>query len=371
MATRPSKEADVSGYFHGLNYSLGDEDSRLELGVMPAGVRHAVSIAGSGARIVPLLARHPLVLTCVDMSVAQLALTSLRLACLEHFDRDTYLGFLGYRPMAAQERESRFHDLRLAEVERRILVEMMTRLHFGPVIYTGRFERTLRRLCFINRMVCGSRGRAIFEQTSLAAQRRFYSEGFPKRRFRVLTRLLGNAAVLNALLYRGAFPKRNIEPSAAQFYDGVFQRLLFDLPARQSFFLQMLFFGAVRHEEGLPSECDKATYEAAQSGLRNARVELVRDDLVDSVRKLRGVGFVSASDVPSFMPYEAAYGFLQSIRPALADGAKVVTRGHLRVVEPQLDGYCDITPAHAESLRNERTQLWHVRIYQHLLARTT
>ncbi|MDB5820171.1 MAG: putative transferase [Rhizobacter sp.] len=356
----------MSGYFSQLNYSLGDEDSRLELSVMPAGLPHAVTIAGSGGRVLPLLARSPRQLTCVDMSVAQLAMTSLRLACLERFDRDTYLRFMGYRPMSPAERESRFYDISLAEVERRVLKRVMTRESFGPVIYTGRFERTLRRLSVLNRVLVGPLGRAIFDAPTLAAQQAFFREQFPRRRFALVTRLLGNASVLNALLYRGAFPARNIEGSAAKFYDALFHRLLFDLPVRESFFLQLLFLGRIEFEEGMPAECEADIFEAAKAGLRNARVELVRGDLVRSLQGLRRVGFVSASDVPSFMPDPAAHAFLQSIRPTLSDGATVVTRGHLRVVSPRLEGFRDITSAHAESLTAERTQLWHVNIYRHL-----
>lgn len=355
----------MNRYFSQLNYSLGDEDSRLELAVMSADTTHAVSIAGSGGRVLPLLARQPRQLTCIDMSVAQLAMTSLRLACLDRFDRDTFLRFMGYRPMSPPERESLFYDISLAEVERRLLKRVLARDGFGPVIYTGRFERALRRLSAMNRVLVGACARAIFDQPTLAAQRVFYREHFPRRRFELVTRLLGNASVLNALLYRGAFPARNIEGSAARFYDRLFYRLLHDLPVRESFFLQLLFLGDIVHEEGMPAECDADVYQAAKAGLRNARVELVRGDLVRSLRGLRRVDFVSASDVPSFMPDLAAQAFLQSIRPTLSDGATVVTRGHLRVIAPRLDGFRDTTAEHVESIASERTQLWHVHVYRH------
>ncbi|NBW81737.1 DUF3419 family protein, partial [bacterium] len=68
-----------SAYFNTLNYSLANEDTALELGILPEQRRHVLSVAGSGARVLPLFAKSPQRLTCVDLSQEQLFLTELRI----------------------------------------------------------------------------------------------------------------------------------------------------------------------------------------------------------------------------------------------------------------------------------------------------
>ena len=46
-------------YFNQLNYTLGNEDTSLELAILPERVGHVFSVAGSGGRVVPLLAKFP------------------------------------------------------------------------------------------------------------------------------------------------------------------------------------------------------------------------------------------------------------------------------------------------------------------------
>ena len=55
-------------YFNSLNYTIGNEDASLELAVLPEKAQHVFTVAGSGSRIIPLLSKNPLRLTCVDSS---------------------------------------------------------------------------------------------------------------------------------------------------------------------------------------------------------------------------------------------------------------------------------------------------------------
>ena len=76
------------------------------------------------------------------------------------------------------------------------------------------------------------------------------------------------------------------------------------------------------------------------------------------------VDFLSFSDVPTFFKGPLEDSFLQDIRPGLKKGAVVVTRGHLRVCRPDARHYDVITPSYEGLLRQEKTQLWHVQVYQ-------
>src|SRR6185312_13405629 len=94
-------------YFNRLNYTLANEDTSLELGLLPEGVPHLMSVAGSGGRVLPLLAKFPKKVTCVDLSLEQLYLTELRFESLRALDHAEFLAFWGYPPSASEPHERR------------------------------------------------------------------------------------------------------------------------------------------------------------------------------------------------------------------------------------------------------------------------
>src|SRR4051794_7586327 len=87
-------------YFDALNYTLANEDTAVEHAALRDGEDLVVSVAGSGARVLPLLARSPRELVCVDVSPAQLMLTELRVESVRALDHASFLGFWGYPRVA-------------------------------------------------------------------------------------------------------------------------------------------------------------------------------------------------------------------------------------------------------------------------------
>jgi S-adenosylmethionine-diacylglycerol 3-amino-3-carboxypropyl transferase len=356
------------GYFQHLNYTMGDEDSGLERQILPEGARHVVAIAGAGGRVLPLLAKAPRRLSCIDINAPQLHLTALRLATLQALSHADFLGFWGYPPEArgwspARRREV-LHSLDLAPAAALFLYHFFDSFGYDPPIYQGRFEKTLATLSKINRFIAGKRGRAIFRATPPAA-RAYFQAHFPHRRFRLVLFLLGNSAILNSLLYKGDFPRKNIPGSTFSIYQAIFVRLLADLPPRESFFLQMAFLGELHYPEGNPDECTPAVFHAAQQALGSTEIRLHETDYRPFFQdEVREVDFVSFSDVPSFLPDAAAQRFLQEMSPALVPGALVVTRAHLRVAHPNTAGFGVVSAQYRHLMDRERTQLWRIQIYR-------
>lgn len=357
-----------AGYFaQDLNYSLGDEDTSVELATLAEHARHVVAIAGSGGRVVPLLSRAPKQLTCVDISSPQLALTELRIAALRALGHDEYVSFLGYppAPMAPAERKQRFQQLQLSDAARGILARIFEVNGWTRIAYLGRFEQTMAQLSRVNRVVTGRAGQQIFEATDLAAQAAYLASSFPHTRFRLVLRLLGNSAVLNSLLYKGDFPRKNRPESAYRIYRDIFDRLFTRSLARESYFLQLIFFGELRYAEGNPIECDPAIYEQARRALGTTKISYVKGDVLEVVRTAgEPVDFLSLSDVPTFFKGPLEQQFLQELRPRLARGAVVVTRGHLRVVTPEATGFESITPQYQAAIDRELTQLWQIQVHR-------
>jgi S-adenosylmethionine-diacylglycerol 3-amino-3-carboxypropyl transferase len=355
----------MADYFERLNYALGDEDTALEYTILPEQARHVLGVAGCGGRLLPLLARHPARLTCADISAPQLAFTRLRLALLEQTDRQSFMDFMGYRPeTSVARRKSIFRLLDLPLLDRRWLADLFHSRHWQAPIYQGAFEQTLQRLAKINGLFTGKAGRAIFQFRDLGEQSAYYQSRFPLKRWKAVIALLGNAAVLNSLLYRGAFPRNNLGISSREVYLDIFHTLFTTQVVRESFFLQMLFFGELRYPQGFPLECDPQVFQQAHKAQQQCRLTVVQGDIFDCASSCTDVDFVSFSDVPSFLPAEVGMDVLQRLRPALGEDALTVIRGHLHVVRPDSAGFCDVTAQFQDAIAREKTQLWRVQVYR-------
>jgi S-adenosylmethionine-diacylglycerol 3-amino-3-carboxypropyl transferase len=347
-----------------LNYSLGDEDSAVEHALLADNPDHVMAVAGGGGRNVPLLARAPARLTLIDILPEQLHLTRLRLEALRAWELPVYQGFLGYppEPMTPRDRRAHFEQLLLPAETRDYLNRAFTKAGWEPIAYMGKFEQTLIKLSKVVRLFTGKRGAGIFECADLDQQQRYYHDCFPHWAWRLVVLLLGNSTVLNSLLYRGEFPKKNVPGSAFGIYNRIFKRLLHDLPARRSFFLQLVFFGRIRYPEGNPIECDPKLYAAARRALTTAKVTISQDDVV--VAADPSVDVVYLSDVPSFFNADRERSFMRDLHGRLREGAVVAYRGHLRIPHPDLTGFEPLTAPIAAALREERTQLWQYFAYR-------
>jgi S-adenosylmethionine-diacylglycerol 3-amino-3-carboxypropyl transferase len=353
-------------YFSHLNYSLGDEDTGTELALLPERVGNVAVVAGSGARVLPLLSRRPRVLTCVDVNAVQLALTQCRFATLKTMELDDFLGFWGYppAPWSPSRRHEAYECLPLSAEVRACLDQPFCAQRWGPLIYAGRFEQMLQKLARINRVFTGERGARIFESHDIEDQRRYFEEHFPRRAWGIVVFLLANSAVLNTLLYRGAFPRENIPGSARENYAAIFRRLFRQHLVRQSFFLQVAFLGELRYAEGNPVECEPSVYAAARAALPDVEVRFRHGDIFEESLSHRPLDFVSLSDVPSFLAEGVAEMYLQKLKGCLNPSALVVARGHMRVVRPRSTGFEDLTSDHSWLLAQESTQLWTIQVHR-------
>jgi S-adenosylmethionine-diacylglycerol 3-amino-3-carboxypropyl transferase len=358
-------------YFNKLNYTLANEDTSVELAVLPSRVEHAVVVASSGARVVPLLAREPRLLTCVDVSPAQLSLTRLRLAAVRALDHESYLALLGYpcasaRVMSASDRKACFWALALPDEDRQRLLPFFEHVAWDAIAYSGTWEHTMRSISGAVRRVLGHHVQRFFSPATLGEHLRYLARDFPLCRWRLLILALGNAAALNALLYKGQHPRKNIPESYYRFYRRGFQRLFEQSRPQENFFLQMLFLGRLEHHEGLPLEADASVFAAAKSAL--ARTEL-RFQIGDVIELIRTGGtrfdFLSLSDTPSYYPAVRAHDFLQEIKSAASPAARVVPRYYFRV-PARLDtsGWARMTDDYRQLIEREKTQIYRIDVWE-------
>jgi S-adenosylmethionine-diacylglycerol 3-amino-3-carboxypropyl transferase len=366
-------------YFKTLNYSLANEDSSLEMGVLPDGSGHAFSIAGSGARVLPLFARKPRHVSIADMAPEQLWISELRIEAVRVLTHREYLAFFGY-PQGGRRTSStptqRRALLKKIETEGQLSHDakmfahsLFDNLHWQHPLYAGRWEHTFRRLARMMRRAVGQRGLQIFECKTLDEQRAFFEKEFPKRRFDVALMVLGNARTFNRLLYKGHFPAHNLPVSAQEMYRRAFTHLFTNGLARENYFLQLIMLGKLIHAEGNPVECKPDVFQQIKDGIRGATVHYLRGDANklahEAARNLGPIEFFSFSDVPSYFTGELESRYLQQLKPALAEGAAVVVRNYIHIPEwLDIAGYADEAGYYAELIAAEKVQVYDVHVYR-------
>jgi S-adenosylmethionine-diacylglycerol 3-amino-3-carboxypropyl transferase len=355
-------------YFSNLNYTLGNEDPTVELSILPLNAGHVFTIAGSGSRVIPLFARQPNKVTCVDSSIQQLSFAETRIETVRALDRQTFLAFWGYpgQSMSLGERKHCFEKLELSTLTRSSIEQIFKANNWQSLLYLGKWERTFRKLSILNRFITGRRSLGLFDSKDLREQADFYRHQFPKVRWALSVFLLGKAALFNALLYRGEFPKKNIPQSAYRFYAERFRGLFQVFLARQNFFLQLLFFGELRFMDGLPLECEPTIYLRAKQGIDNAQIEYVCGNIVEEASIANpGIDFLSLSDIPSYFKPPLEQEFLQKVRFALSPSALVIARYYLRIPENvDVSGYSDLTDRYRKVIAGEKVQMYSFGIYQ-------
>jgi S-adenosylmethionine-diacylglycerol 3-amino-3-carboxypropyl transferase len=366
MASTPRDVA--RRYFGNLNYTLANEDTAFELSVLREPVDHVAAVAGSGCRVLPLIGLARTRVTCIDLAAPQLFLTELRIAAARALDLAGYRAFLGYPPSPAspEERRRLFRALTLSAGARAFWTDHFAREEWRSPLYDGRWERTFARLARANRALTGEAGARLFEARTLEEQRAYVASGFPRAGWKRVLRLLGNAAVFNALLYRGSFPRKNTPGSHYELYDAAFSRLFERTLARENFFLQLVFFGEVRFAEGCPEEAQPVPFARAKEALERVLVDYRIGDAIAQATELPlPIDFLSLSDIASYFKGEREQTFLQSIRPALSARGRVVVRSYLHVPEGlDTTGFVRETEAIAEASRGEKVGVYDLDVYR-------
>lgn len=358
-------------YFNNLNYTLGNEDSSLEYEVLPNKVNHVFSIAGSGSRVLPLLAKKPKKLTCVDTSYEQLYLTELRIESLRILDYEEFLAFWSYPPKSLNpsDRKKLFETINLTPAAFKFLRQTFEENDWESLLYVGRWERTFIKLSRINRLFTGKKGAGLFKHKTPPEYYSYLKYHFPHLAWRFTVFLLGNAAVFNTLLYKGHFPKKNIPGTLHSFYINSFSRLFNQGPARNNFFLQLLFFGKLLFPEGNPIECNQKIFLLAKEGLMQSSISYIQGDFIEeAIKSSDPIDFVSFSDVPSYFSGDTEIKFLKKIYSNLSSGCLLVIRNYLHTPEEtETKGYEDVTKQYKNLIEKEKIQMYVISILKKVI----
>lgn len=356
-------------YFNSLNYTLGNEDTTLEVEMIKVLKPESIfSVCGSGGRSLPLINEKTKNISLCDLSKYQLALAELRLKTYKTLTHQDFLIFWGYCPYGeadySRRRKDLFYSLDLTVDTKKFFEELFVEIGFQSLLYLGKWEKTFKILASICKVLLGEKViDKLFSFHTLEDQKRYYESEFPKAKWKLVLFLLGNKSVFNALLYKGDFIKKNDPETHYQYYFNAFDRLFTTVLARESFFLNLCFFGKLKFHEGNPVESSHETLERIKNS--SCEVSFLASDMIKHLSEGdKKYDFLSLSDVPSYFGGELERKFLQMIKPSLNPGAIVVIRYYLRICDTDISGYKDVTNDYADLLRHEKVQMYKVNIYQ-------
>lgn len=323
-------------YFSDLNYTLSNEDTRIELELMPQNADKIFAICGSGARVLPLMTKNPKHIDVVDMAEPQLKFCELRLQAMRDLAYDQYLYFMGYRgaPQTGDEntvtREELFQKIQLRPEIQKYWLERKAQWSLHGFIYTGKWEGHFQKLGKIFREYLKCDFTKIFEAQTLEEQRELYQKHWPHVRWKSFIRVAASEYVFNKFLYKGHFSgadeKRTDQRPPYQMIMEEFERLFQTQLARRNYFMQVLFLGRIRYEEGLPIEAHEAVFQKIKKSTTTLSYTL--GDLTKVLRE-NTYDFVSLSDTISYLTDEDANQILQRM-PNVKSGSRVVIRAFLR-----------------------------------------
>lgn len=359
-------------YFSDLNYSLGNEDTGLEVEMLKQlRPKKVLSIAGCGSRLWPLGAHGADEVIGIDVAPQQLFISELRLEGIKSFSHQDYLLFWGFPPYGAYdysfERRKLFDSLDLGEDCRKYFQDLFQKNNFAPLLYEGKWEKTFSLLSKVVRLMLGKEYDGLFRHRTLDEQIKYYESEFPMKKWKSVLFLLGNKAVFDALLYKGDFIKKNVPESHFDYYFGAFERLFTQVLVRESFFAHLCFYGKLAHEDGNTVEAHAEVFERMQKTYSGgAKTQLLGLDLLSAAREFQGadLDFLSLSDVPSYFSGDLERDFMQELRGTLSPNGVAVVRSYLREPEANLEGYADITPQFGDLIAKEGVQMYRIKVYQ-------
>ncbi len=324
-------------YFSDLNYTLANEDTRIEFEILPEKAEHVFSIAGSGARCLPLLAKSPAILDVNDMSVSQLYLCELRVQATKQLSYEEFLYLLGYRGALQSGSASKnlrlelFSQLHLSKACRQYWEDRREGWQKRGFIFLGKWEGHFQKIGYLFRDILKCDFRPIFAAQSLEEQLEMYQEHWPRKRWESFIRLAASEYAFNKFLYKGHFSGREDHKTEqrppSQFIREEFERLFKTQLVRKNYFMQVIFLGGIFFEEGLPLEA----HENIFMKIKNAptKINYVHGNLLENLPR-QPYDFISLSDTISYLTPEDANQILQKLNPACPKGTTMVIRSFMR-----------------------------------------
>ncbi|UAA37495.1 DUF3419 family protein [Paraneptunicella aestuarii] len=349
----------------GFNYTLSNEDNSLELGVLAKHSEHVVSIAGSGSRVLPLLAKQPAALTCIDSSAHQLALTKLRIEAVKLLDYQDYVAFLGYPGfnMPATKRKQIFSDIANQFDDIKRLEPFLEQAQWQGIIYLGKWEQALKKFAKVTSLLSLDSFLSVSDQQEWDAM---MTKTSLKLRWYIYIKLLGSVTFLRAFFYKDRLPQMQVANSYYDFFKERFQRLVYSCGLKKSCFAHLMLTGKINNDIAFPIEVDEEHFHLIKEGANNVTMNYLNTNISDFSESFKHpISFVSLSDVPSYLDSATYSRLLKALTNNMDSGATIISRYFAFRPDFSLPENLNlVTEKYQDLISKETTQFYDIDIFQ-------
>jgi S-adenosylmethionine:diacylglycerol 3-amino-3-carboxypropyl transferase len=228
-----------------FNYTFANEDNFTEMNILKERQNIVLAIAGSGSRVIPLFAKKPKNMTCVDISSSQLHLTEMRIQAIRQLTHQEYCVLLGYIRSESKLRKAIFEKLDLSPETKKSLWEYFESLGWNSLLFAGEWEKDLSKTTALFQLLIPDLRQKINSCDNLDQQLNLYYEIKPK--IKIIKAILFASSLSYSI--RNVFSSNNnhlkmsgiihmISAFDAHMYK-VFSRFLI----KESFYYSILFTG--------------------------------------------------------------------------------------------------------------------------------
>ncbi len=329
--------ARLRGPIPELDYTLTREDTWVEYGLVPSEGARILSSGGSGARLIPLLARNPSQLDVVARSETQKYMIELRLSALRALSFPEYCLLLGYHAGSAEKRWELFQSLQLQTATRTFWEKHRALWSPEGFLLLGRWENHFVRLGNLLKKLAWMKAEPLFSAKTVSEQQALVKKSWSERKFRLFLRIALSEFITNRFLHVSGFrdddddgeeenPAKALEP-AWKAVSRQSTRLFHETLLRKNFFAQLLFLGRLSFAEGFPPEAQPEIFQAAKTCATEPKIQI--GGLVE-LTKAQPYDFYSLSDNLSRLDPESALHFVERLPKGAPCGTRVVSRNFLK-----------------------------------------
>lgn len=329
--------ARLKGPIPELDYTLTREDAWVEYGLLLKENATVLTSGGSGARLVPLLARHPAKLDVVARSETQRCMIELRLSALRTLSYEDYCSLLGYQSTSAERRLELYQGLHLTAATRAFWDTYRDLWCPQGFLLLGRWENHFARLGNLLKKLAWIKAEPLFAAQTVSEQQALIKKHWSDRKFRLFLRIALSEFITNRFLHVSGFrdddddaeeenPAKALEP-AWKAVSRQSTRLFHETLLRKNFFAQLLLLGQLPYPEGFPPEAQIEIFQAAKASSTEVKVQI--GGLVE-LSRAQAYDFYSLSDNLSRLAPDQALHFVERLPRGIHCGTRVVSRNFLK-----------------------------------------
>jgi S-adenosylmethionine-diacylglycerol 3-amino-3-carboxypropyl transferase len=319
MPSEAAARADFSGIRYGQVWE--DADVLLEaLDVQPGDV--CLSIASAGDNALALLTRHPARVIALDLSPAQLACLTLRVAAYKTLEHHELLELIGSRPSARRLELYRRCAGSLPHDARRFWEQHTDRIAEG-IGGAGKFERYFA--LFRNRVLPLVHRRStvdmLLQSRPIEARRDFYAQRWDTWRWRLLFRVFFSRIVMGRL---GRDPKffKYVETDVAAAILDRTKHALTELDPSRNPYVHWILTGT--HGETLPCALRREHFDVIRTNIDRLEWHAVSVEEFLERAGSRSIDRFNLSDVFEYVSPAAYHRMLEAIARTGRPGARAV-----------------------------------------------